>query len=303
MKKVFITGENGFISRYLDRILINEGFDIVWGYSNKDDSICNFKSTWNEGKELDITDEIIFNDTVKNTKPDIIIHTAGFVDTVLCKARPKESIISNVFGAYNAAKICNKFDIKMIMFSTTAIYDPNDYDNSIINDNTRIIPQTIYGATKFCGELLSKQLLNNITVIRPCFAYGGIEDGHSGIARIIKSGFTGNNEDILLDPNIKKDYMRVEDLVSAIITLLKLNTTGDYNISVNNPVPFSVVLNKIKDITHLNLKYTLYPEKDYLKGHIVDNSKIKSLGWKPIYSLEEGIKKSFNEISTLMNKC
>lgn len=297
MKKIFITGENGCIAKYLDRLLPKDKYDIVWGFSNKRDDICTFDTTWNEGKELDITNESILRDTLLERKPDIIINTAGIVDTVLCEKRPNDTIRSNIYGSYIVTKLCNEFNIKQVYFSTTAIYDPNDYDGKMIVEDTLIDPKTIYGQTKYCGEIITSYLSNPL-VIRPCFIYGGIEDGHSGIARLIKSGILGTKETFLLDKNIRKDYMRIEDLVNAVTLLMDIDATGCYNISRGDPRYFGDIIEAVVKVTGLNIEYNIYPEMDYLKNHIVDNTKITRLGWRSIYSLEEGIKMSFEEIKS-----
>ena len=302
MKKVFITGENGCIARYLDRILPKDEFEMVWSYSNHDQYLCSFPSTWNKGWELDICDYDILYNVIDKLKPDIIIHTAAYVDTVLCEKHPRETALSNVYGSYNVVQLCKQFGILPVFFSTTAIYDPSDYDGNIITSNTKPIPKTIYGITKYTGELICKSILHNeAIIIRPCFVYGGIEDGHSGIARLIKSSFTGITELMLLNPNYKKDYMRVEDLISAIVLLLKRGSGGEFNISRGDPKYFGDIIKTIETIVPNKLNYKLFPNDDYMKNHIVDNTLIKSLGWESKYDLATGVRMSFEEIRNLYN--
>ena len=302
MKKIFITGEEGCIARYLDRLLPKNEFKIVWGHSNKNNALVNFKSTWNKGLELDICDYDLLKNAIIESDPDIIIHTAGFVDTVLCESEPKNAFLSNGYGAFNVAKICKERNIKLLYFSTTAIFDPIDYHGNMITNNTKITPKTIYGVTKYSGELICKSLLDNLIVVRPCFVYGGIEDGHSSISRLIKSSILKQDIKILLSNEYKKDFMRIEDLISAIIILLNLDIVGDFNISLGQPKFFNEIVDILKTVTGITPIFDLVPEKDYMKSHIVDNSDIKEFGWIPKISLEEGVKLSYLEIKNNLDE-
>ena len=297
MKKIFILGEAGCIAKYLDKILPEQGFEVVWGYTHRDITKCNFPSVWGRGdKELDVCDYMLLKDTIKILQPDVVINPAGCVDTWLCESMPEQAAKSNVFGSYNVAKICKELDTKLVYFSTTAIFDPSDYDGKKITNDTRKNPKTIYGITKYAGEMATKSLIPKAVILRPCFVYGGADDRHSAIARLINTCFTKETIDILLDGMIKKDYMRVEDLISAIRIILNLDVEGDFNISRGTPIPFKEVVSEIEKVTQLPTHFRLHPEEDYLKNHIVDNARIRSLGWSSQYTLHEGIEKSFGEI-------
>jgi nucleoside-diphosphate-sugar epimerase len=296
-KKVFITGECGCIAKYLDRILPNEGYEVVWGYTHRESRWCFFSSMWKNGTELDICDKELLDSRIEKTHPDIVIHTAGVVDTFLCEQFPEQSVRSNVYGSYNVATICRDRNIQLVYFSTTAIYDPNDYDGKKITLNTKIAPQTIYGVTKYAGEQICKNIVKNLIVLRPCFVYGGSDDMHSSIARLIRTSITHVPVRILLSPTIQKDYMRVEDLISAIVKIMDWGLPGEYNISRGTPVPFRKVIDTIQEVLQEGLWYDLVPEADYLKNHIVDNAKIRSLGWESKYSLLEGIQRSVREFN------
>lgn len=301
--KVFITGEAGLIAQRLEHELMLTGNDVVWGYSHRDLSRCRFRSVWNYDVELDVCDYEVLKRTIKETNPDIVIHTGGYVGTEICELYPKEAAISNVYGSHNVAKVCEELNKYLVYFSTTAIFDPDDYEGNIITLQTAKNPKTIYGVTKYAGELTCSKV-SRLTVLRPCFVYGGKNDFHSAIAKLIKTGFTHRKEIILLDPAIKKDYLYIDDFVAALMVILltikkqfiKEKQKYEFHISYGEPILFGDVIRKIEDITGLKLVYELRPNCDYLKNHIVSNDSVLALGWKPNITLEEGIKRSFLEI-------
>ncbi len=290
--KVFITGESGLIATALDLILEN----VVWGKTHRNDKYCTFNSTWNaDDTELDVTNYELLRKCIIERDPDVIVHTAGYVGTDICKKYPKEATLSNVYGSYNIANICNELNKKLIYFSTTAVYDPNDYSGTLITEDTIKNPHTIYGITKYAGEMYCHNNVNNCLIIRPCFIYGSKDDNHSAIAQLIRSKINNNKCDVLLNGNIRKDYLYIDDFISALKTIIHSNITGEINVSGGVYIKFNNIISLIQN-TIGNINYTLYPEQDYLGEHLVDNTKIKSFGWRPKISLEEGIQLTYNSM-------
>jgi len=74
-------------------------------------------------KELDILNEKKISNYLLKIKPDILIHLAGL-------SRPmkehykniNKSINLNIIGTANITKVCNKYNIKLIYFSTNYVY-------------------------------------------------------------------------------------------------------------------------------------------------------------------------------------
>ena len=307
MSRIFIAGECSLLAkRFEDLMILGNRHEIIWGYNSRTKEqleLCNFRSVWsNDEFELDVTD-IMFNKVVQLLCPDVILNFAGMVGTDICNIFEYQAIKSNVFGAFNVAKVSREIGAKLIHFSTTAIFDPDYYDGSLINNLSRKKAKTLYGKSKLVGEELVRFVYPEAIVVRPTFVYGGIEDNHSAISKIIKTIFTKRNEDVLLDPSIKKDYMYVTDLIAALETVIKNGVIGNsYNVSFGRPAKFGDIILMIQTITDSEVHYRLFPELDYLKNHIVDNSEMVKLGWKPEIPLEIGIRMSFDEIRSFYKK-
>ena len=303
MINVFITGENGLMAKAVELALIKDpDCKVVWGNLSAPRNLkelCDFPAMWNKDfLELDITKRFNLKLALMSTKPDVIINLAGVVGTDICSRFPLQAVDSNIKGAYNVASLAKELGIGLIHFSTTAIFDPDDYDGKIITNSTRKGPKTHYGLTKCMGEDIAKFTYPYTVIVRPTFVFGGNEDRHSAIAKLIKSSFMGNTEVVLLDPEIRKDYMYVDDMVRALVTIVKKSTAGkEYNVSFGAPIKFSEIIDLIEATLNINLQYKLVPEADYLKNHVVDNSEVVSLGWAPQVSLIEGIIKSFESFS------
>ena len=250
---------------------------------------------------IEITSDIrdytsLRKEMLQHKSVDWVVHLAAIVNTITCDLAGRHAYEVNVTGTHNVAELTKEVRAKYCYFSTTAIYQPGV--EPILEDSTKD-PATLYGFTKYLGELTSEFLYKNdkdkLLILRPCFAFGGIND-HSIGSRIINSGLYNEPLNIQLDPEKKKDYMHVRNLSEAIENLLVNNIVGDYNISYGKPTHFKELVKKVED---MGLKPIIYfrPELDYMGNHVVDNKKIKSvIDWEPTITLDEGLAKVYKNL-------
>jgi dTDP-4-dehydrorhamnose reductase len=297
MRKIFITGESGMLATSIikaikesdqERFEIMDNSDLA-KYTN-DFSYLNGKLV--KDKEVDVTDTDVLDTVAKKlTKEDIIIHTAAYVNTDKCDDFSYEAVNSNIVSTQNLINVANAVGCKLIYFSTTAVFDPDEYmkNNGEFDETAKIDPKTLYGLSKYSGELAVKQAMDSdkMMVIKPVFIYGDAPfDNSSMIRKITEKVYCGQNNipytlsplnkngklDVLLDPKIEKDYMRYEYFADMFITLLLMdNGWGkDFIISKDRPMPFENYLYLIQEITKcydLNEHINIIAEGDYLARH------------------------------------
>jgi len=304
MKKIFITGESGTIPLAIQKIIATNKwpFEVI-NRQIPDRQLVAYKSHQSfsiRQPEIDFTNLEGFNHLFEDV--EIIIHSGAYVGTDFCKANPSEAIRTNVEGTKNIVDICNKFNIKLVYYSTTAIFDPNDYgyDNPI-TEYTRINPQTLYGITKYAGEMIVKRLCKTPKLIlRPVFGFGDYpEDLHSALTKVIYTVLKpeSNQLNVLLDQKICKSYTRVENIALATLSLMisdvwnrEINVGTHYSDAKNWDELFEIIQKTCPqklDFSKINFDGT----QDYLHYHNIDNSKL--LKWVPdfnfYYKLEDGI--------------
>lgn len=297
MRKLFITGESGMLATSIIKALEESGterFEVMDNsdlaeYTN-DFSYLNGKLV--KSKEVDVTDtEVLDKVASRLTEDDIIIHTAAYVNTDKCDDFSYEAVNSNIISTQNLINIANSVGCKMIYFSTTAVFNPDEYmkNNGEFNETAPIDPKTLYGLSKYSGELAVKQAMDfeKMMVIKPVFIYGDAPfDNSSMIRKITEKVYCSKNNipytlsplnkngklDVLLDPSIEKDYMRYEYFADMFLTILMMdNGWGkDFIISKDKPMPFENYLYLIQEITQCNdltEHINLIPEGDYLARH------------------------------------
>lgn len=316
--KILITGLSGNVSSALIKAFPNNELKI-------DSKDCTFSKkevplvyNYNYKKELDIRNRKKI-DKYMQYKPDIIIHTAAYVNTNRCEADAEGAFKTNVEGTMNLVESMNKYspDSLFVNFSTTATMDPNTYSkDNPLNEATKQNPKTWYGQTKILAEHIVKYRCKRWINFFPVFLFGNIPTDTSSMVNITAYNTIHNkNTDILLDPNIYKMWEYVYNFVPVFrnIILNKKSENQDIVIAGNSPKTFGEFLNicenKFEKVFNKKLQYNLKPEGDYLKNHIADNSKMLSLANMTLeqfnenrVKFEDGIEFSYKQLAKLVNK-
>ena len=331
-KKIFITGESGTIPLAMQRMALNSSYLDICNCQFSDfydlKSLKKHQSFSVREPEIDFLDRELLFSTLSDfwESVDVIVHSGAYVGTDYCLARPQDAIRANVEGTNNIVELCNKFRIKLVYFSTTAIFDPADYsEDKPITENTRINPQTLYGITKYCGEQIVDRLCKtDKMIIRPVFGFSDYPDDlHSALTKVMyviyhnyKNRDISSNQvelDVLLDTRIKKSYVRAENIAASVLNLVDQE---EWNEDFNIGEPFYKSLDwyelyqKISD-AFLSIDSSMkdcdifigdnrinwYKKQDYLHYHNICDAKLRSrkadLEYLDKYlSIDEGIYKT-----------
>ena len=154
-------------------------------------------------------------------KIDVVIHNAATVGTDVVALDPEKSTLTNVHGTYNICRAAKYNGVPVCYIGTTVIYDTAQYQNKQIEEQSETAPHTLYGCQKLCSEDIVKSQTGRWMVVRPLFAYGGVGDMNSLIAKTIYGALNGKKDiDMFLDPTKIKDYMHVNDFCDAVLTAI-----------------------------------------------------------------------------------
>ena len=126
-------------------------------------------------REMDITDEYMVSDVIKNfmmkpNYPKYFIHTAALTKPMDVNDRnPVMSLDTNIVGTANVAKVCSKYGIKFIYISTDFVYDAEKAYrgkwSDAVNEESKVKPSNNYGWSKLGGECVAK-LISNSLILR-----------------------------------------------------------------------------------------------------------------------------------------
>lgn len=164
-KKILLTGGSGLLGQYLN-IETAKRNEILTLYNNNIGNCDEFKCT-----KADITNFNLVEEIFSTFKPNVVIHTAAVTNPIpLPSQNPKDVYNVNVNAIKNIADLCNQFDTKLIYISTDLVYA--GYRGSMLKEDAKLIPVSLYAETKLMGEMKVKETLENYLILRTALLYG-----------------------------------------------------------------------------------------------------------------------------------
>lgn len=121
-------------------------------------------------EEMDITDGASVDRVIRQASPDAVIHCAAY--TAVDAAEENEALCRrvNADGTRNIAQVCKELDIKMIYISTDYVFSGQGERPWEPGDERE--PQSVYGQTKYEGELAVQELLEKYFIVRIAWVFG-----------------------------------------------------------------------------------------------------------------------------------
>ncbi len=306
MKKVLVTGADGFIGSHLTEMLLKTGVEVKsvaqynsfnsWGWLEDIEQTKNLEIV-----SGDVRDPHFCNMVSKDV--DTIFHLAALIAIPYSYIAPDSYVDTNVKGTLNIcqAALANKVS-KVIHTSTSEVYGTAQYVP--IDEKHPVQPQSPYSATKIGADAIAVSFYNafNLPVViaRPFNTYGPRQSLRAVIPTIITQIAAGRKEIKLGDVSPTRDFNYVEDTCAGLIALAKTDEAfGEaVNIGSNYEISVGDTLNMIKEIMESDVTFILdeqrvRPEKSEVFRLWCDNRKIKALtGFSPAYDLESGLQKT-----------
>ncbi len=248
--------------------------------------------------EVDVQNPEI-SEIFKKIKPDVVFHYAAQIDIRKSVENPIESANTNILGSLNILENCKNFGVKKIVFASTggAIYGeaeiiptPEDYPPK---------PISPYGIEKLVVEhyldFYKREYNLDYLVLRFANVYGPRQNskGEAGVVAIFCEKMLNKNQPIINgDGKQTRDYVFVEDVISANILALEKNQNGIFNIGTAVETNVNAIFGKLSKMFGLSVEEIHGPEKKgEQKRSCLDFKKAnKNFLWQPKCNLEQGLK-------------
>jgi len=308
--KIMITGGAGFIGSHLcDLLLKNKHKIIILTRNKKNENISHLKNKI-KIEVVDITNFEKLGKIIQKHKPQVIVHLAGETSHSKSFENPLYDVdVNSKSTLFILEKIRQlKLKCRFILGSTFIVVGkPKKLP---VTENTANLPTTVYGVNRlsseyFC-EIYHRLYGLDIVTFRITNSFGPREQvipKKNAVNFLIFQAFKGEKITIFDHGKFFRDMIYVSDVVSAISIIIKKGKPGNlYWISSGKKTWFYQFGKYLEDLTNTKIKYV--PSPNYTKkvdvgNFVVDNSKLKSLGWKPLISVKQGIKETLNYFQTM----
>ena len=96
------------------------------------------------------------------------MHTAAISNPILPKNISTKDVYDlNVTATKNIAQICDKYKSKLVYTSTDLVYA--GYRGSMLKEDAKLMPISLYAETKLMGEIKIQETFNNYIILRMAF--------------------------------------------------------------------------------------------------------------------------------------
>ena len=301
MSKILITGGAGFIGSNLAKALVKDGNEVVIVDDLSMGQLENLEGLEVEFLEHDITDKEFMHHLLRRYKFDYIYFLAAVASVADSVERPLETHAVNQEAVLDTLEFIHHNDLPLKRFvftSSAAVY--GNLPDMPKKETTRCQPLTPYAVDKYASERFTidyESLYGLPTVAVRFFNVFGPnqnpESPYSGVLSIITDKLKNDDTFTLYgDGSQTRDFIYVADVVKALrIVATKTPRATVYNVAQGGETSLLDMIHIYEKVSGKKLKIDQKPaRKGDINKSVADISKIKSIGFKPDWPLEKGLK-------------
>ena len=302
--KILITGGMGFVGSNLIDLLLQEKHKIIVltkSYSKKK-NISHIQAKIKVEK-VDVTNHRKLSNIIELHKPDVIIHLAGITSHSKSFEKPFDDIDQNTKSTLFILEKLKQMNRKCRFVLGSSFIVVGKPDKLPVDEKTPCWPTTLYGTNRLASEHYCKiyhEVYGLDTVIfRITNSFGPREQvlpTKNAVNFLIHEAFKGNKLTIFKNGKFFRDLIYISDVVFGIKTIMNKGKSGDlYWISSGRKIWFYELGKLLEKLTDAKVKFVKtpnYTKKVDVGNFVVNNSKLRSLGWKPKVNLVQGIKET-----------
>ncbi len=321
MKKVLVTGADGFIGSHLTELLVEKGYQVkafayynsfnTWGWL---DTLPADKMREIEVFSGDIRDPNGVREAMKGV--DEVFHLAALIAIPFSYHSPDSYVDTNIKGTLNILQAARELETERIMItSTSEVYGTAQYVP--IDEKHPFQGQSPYSATKIGADRLAESFYRSfnlpVSIVRPFNTYGPRQSARAVIPTIISQLLSGKEEIKLGSLTPTRDFNYVKDTAAGFVAIAESDKTigEEINIATQKEISIGNLADEIIRQINPNARIVcdeqrLRPEKSEVNRLLGSNVKIRELTeWKPYYTFEQGIAETIEWIERNLNyyKC
>jgi CDP-glucose 4,6-dehydratase len=304
-RPTFVTGGTGLVGSWLVQRLVDSGADVVCLVRDWiPQSELVHAGTLDKVKVVrgDIRERELLERVLGEYEIDTVIHLAAQTIVTIANRNPVSTFESNIAGTWNILEASRRSPKvrQIVMASSDKAY--GNQPHLPYTEDTPLQGQHPYDVSKSCADLIAKTYAISydlpVTITRCGNFYGGGDlNWNRIIPGTIRSILRGQRPVIRSDGKYVRDYFYVEDGAAAYMLLaekLAENPTlkGEaFNFSNEIQITVNEIVEKILVLMGSDLEADVRKEttNEILHQYLDAEKARRMLGWKPLYTLEQGL--------------
>jgi UDP-glucose 4-epimerase len=295
---ILVTGGAGFIGSHLAETLLRLGHQVT-----VQDNLSTGKASNLAGRcsliRGDIRDRDCVDRCVKGQ--NVVFHLAAYTSVPGSLVESPLCFETNVQGTLNLLESAARWGVGRIVFASTSALYP-DLPDGPMGEHIPPDPQTPYAQSKLSGETLLQRFHRDrglsYAALRFFNVYGPRQDAQSDYAAVIPIFFCRSlrGEPLIIygDGSQTRDFVYVEDVVSALMRAMGSEVCGVFNVGTGYPVSVLTLAKMIISAVGSHSDYVFAdPRPGDVASSTADISLISSqLGWTPQWSVRAGLERT-----------
>jgi UDP-glucose 4-epimerase len=309
-KRILVTGGAGFIGSHLVERLVQEDNHVVIVDNLSTGKVANLKGIQEHELNVEICDIMKkddLEDVMKRHCPEIVYHLAAVLGVKRTIERPALVMKTIVIGTYNVLQAALLSDVKKVVnISSSSVYG-NSPENPMNEDGIKL-PESPYSISKLTAEKMMEVYMHDYgittTSLRPFNVYGPRQDSTPYgfvISIFIKKLLADQPPEIFGDGFQTRDFCYIDDCINAIINAGESSRSDGevFNICTENDITIYNLAKTISELIGKDIEPKFLPIREGdIKFRCGNSKKIKKvLGWKPAFTLREGLENTLNYFS------
>jgi UDP-glucose 4-epimerase len=231
-------------------------------------------------------------------RPEIVFHLAALHFIPYCNAHPAECLEVNVVGTENLLEACRRFPPRQLVIASTAAVYPIS-DGICSEEGTPAGPTDVYGLGKWINEqqleLFARSADTRCAAARISNVYGPRETNPHIVPEIVDQLVNGATELMLGNTAPKRDYIYVDDVAEAFVSIAERNPTSFRVFNVATSTEYSVAELVEALSKHAGGPVSIRTDPQRVRSIdrmrlMSDNGRIRSeTGWSPRFDLQQGL--------------
>ena len=278
--RVLLTGSTGFIGSHVARELLRRGHDVH----------ASVRAGSGRRRLAGIESQMRFHEGPMDATPvdaDVVIYMAWYAVPGKYLTAPENRdcleesrrLLSKVKGRAVFAGTCFEHDLQL----------------GVLSEDSPTKPATLYAE---CKDALRREVAArpDSTWVRFFYQYGPWEDERRLMPAVMTGQLKGQPSKVSTGEQ-RYDYLHVEDVASAVCSVAESRLQGCVNVGSGTAPSVREIVTKIVEYGGRPelIQWGAYPPKPGEPKLIqCDNAKLRSTGWAPRYSLEEGLRHTFD---------